>query len=351
MIGELCHPKFKRSIRPDYLVYVLVVVLFVSVSFAQVKVLYKISEVVGDTIDLAERNQYSLFPAIEDFISARFLVNADSVYIAEVNYGNKDSIKILRLRLMSREVERIKFIIEHPELIEQQAKQDTETVIAVFDRFWSTIEARRIPDSVDVAPRSKKSDRVTWIIRGTTVGAAIGHLTATAVVSGIPGEMRIPPTEEIGCFGARCCAEQQFGCGELVPSPKPIYMINLGVYYIVTSLITGAGTVGGYLLGEMGSKKPSVNILKVERTKKGTVIRVLTWIFSPMIAVGAINALGYMSKSILDSSEDKKAVDLIEIALPVGIVGFGVTFEFVRLGYRIANAVDRHEALRKARRP
>lgn len=99
------------------------------------------------------------------------------------------------------------------------------------------------------------------------------------------------------------------------------------------------------------TKKPSLNIQKCERTKKGTAIRVLTWIYSPMIAVGLMTGLGYATKSIIESSEDKKSIDLIELALPLGLVGFGVTFELIRLGNRWAHAVDRHEALKKIHSP
>lgn len=325
--------------------------LTIFIGFTQAQILYRVSEVVGDTIDLTERNQYGLFPGIADFIAAQFLIEEDSSYLAEVSYGKPDSVKIMRLRLTNREIKRIKFLVENPNLLVERGLQDTVMFNAVLERFWSTIEARRILDTVEIVPRSKKGDKLTWIIRGTTIGATIGHLAATTVVSNIPGQMRIPPTEELACFGTRSCTEQWFGCGELVPEPEPVYMINLGVYYIVTGLITGAGTFGGYLLGEMESKKPSVNIPKVERSKKGTLIRVLTWIYSPMIAIGAMTALGAATQGIVESSEDKKGIDPIEIAIPLGIVGFGVTFELIKLGNRIANAIDRHEYLKKARRP
>lgn len=300
----------------------------------------------GDTIDLAERNQYGLFPGIAEFVSAQFLIGEDSLYQATVSYGKPDSVKIMRLRLTNSEVTRIKFMVENSKLIEERRQVDTITSNAVLDRFWSTIEARMIPDSVGVATQSKKGDKVTWIIRGTTVGATIGHFAATAVVSGMPGEMRVTALQNCLYGGF-----QETECAGCVGSPEPIYTINLKTYYLVTGLITGAGCVGGLLMDKVTTKKPSLNIQKIERTKKGTAIRVLTWIYSPMIAVGLMTGLGYATKSIIESSEDKKSIDLIELALPLGLVGFGVTFEFVRLGYKFANAVDRHENLKKTRHP
>jgi hypothetical protein len=329
----------------------LLILSIIFISFTQAQILYRISEVVEDTIDLTERNQYGLFPGITDFLSAQFFIEEDTLYRAKVSYGKPDSVKTMWLRLTNQEVARIKFIVENSKMIEERVQPDTVMSNAVLDRFWSTIEARRISDTNDSIPQSKKGSRAPWVIRGATIGAAIGHLTASAVVSRMAGEMRIPPTEELGCAGARCCTEQWFGCGEVVPAPEPVYMINLGVYYIVTGLITGAGTAGGCLLGNVESKKPSLNIPKVKRTKKGTVIRVISWIYSPMIAIGAVTALGYASNAIVESSEDKKSVDPIELAVPLGIVGFGITFELIRFGYRIANAVDRHEAFKKAYRP
>jgi hypothetical protein len=45
-------------------------VIFVSLSLAQDLSLVRLTDIVGDTIDLAERDQYNLFPGINNFESA-----------------------------------------------------------------------------------------------------------------------------------------------------------------------------------------------------------------------------------------------------------------------------------------
>ena len=109
-------------------------VIFVSLSLAQDLSLVRLTDIVGDTIDLAERDQYNLFPGINNFESAWFFITKDSNNIAEITYCNKDSINQIYLKLTPYDVSKIGYLINKADTIKKIITSD-ENQKLVLDRF------------------------------------------------------------------------------------------------------------------------------------------------------------------------------------------------------------------------
>jgi hypothetical protein len=110
-----------------------------SLCFAQEPVAVRLRDAVGDTIDLAERDSFHLFPGTAGFRNAAILALPGPEFFAEIQRAGQDSSQHIFLRIMPYDLERIRFLIDNRELIAAQQRSDTAYARALAS-FWQMIE-------------------------------------------------------------------------------------------------------------------------------------------------------------------------------------------------------------------
>lgn len=302
--------------------FLLTIGVFSSLCLAEEFSLFRLSDKVGDTVDVAEREQYSLFPGITNFESARILIRNDTNYFAEITSRKNDTLERFFLKLTPKELERIVFCIDNSDTIKKQITSDEYAGLA-YQRFWDQIESKRQSNIEEkIQSQSTAEDRFIWILHGTTCGSAIG-----------------------GAIGSWAAIE--FTGTSCITS---YYRINHTVFWSSASIGTGVGTLGGYILGGQAvQNKP----LTLTRIKEGSGWREGCAYASvlPGIALGLatfIFASGfyYGKTDILSEIEN----DPHHLTIIPGIItGLCVTIEIISLGYRIGRSIDRKKAAQAAK--
>lgn len=319
-----------RKIRVSLLLF------FTSFCLAEEIRLFRLSDKVGDTIDFAEREQYSLFPGIINFESARILVRDDTGYFAEIYSRDGDILSQFLLKLTPKEVERLTFFIENYDTIKTQIAND-EYVELAFKRFWDRVESNRISTIDEEISPSTIEGRFIWTVRGTTIGSAAGGcagswLGVERVSLGGYQESGLPPTVPPGA-----CV-------------LPSYRVDHTVFWSATCLGIGAGAIGGYKLGERidRTRRPAVVGIK---EGKGWRLRLAIAFAVPALTLG--KAISILAGGTLFGKKDFLGIIVNDphdlTFIPALITGIGVTIEIIHLGYRIGRSIDRKHALRAAR--
>lgn len=285
--------------------------------------LFCLNEKVGDTIDITEREQYSLFPGLINFESARILVRNDSAYFADITCKQEDSIVHLYVKLTPRELERLIFCIENPKHMREQIEKD-EFALLAYNRFWDGIESRQVSFSYELGEEESSSnwgEKLLWTMRGTTVGSAIGgcvgsHLGIKRIYSGYSG-----------------------GYGYWDCSPTT-YEVNHMVYWTSACIGTGAGTITGYIKGAEESQYKMPTISEVKNFKfYGCVF--LSSVVG--IAAGAATFLllggTHFGKTDINNEVENDPNNLTAY-FPALITGLGVTIEIIHIGYLIGRRIS-----------
>jgi hypothetical protein len=322
---------------------------------------YRLSEKTGDTIDVAERDKYHLFPGIPDFQSAVVFVGDSFDYRDEITSGNRDTARVWTGRLMPTEVERIRFIIENPEHIEQELATN-KYAGKVMDRFWADIESRLVlKENVKTVVRpgtaeARLSRAAAGVTVGSCLGGAVGAATSTKLVSS--EELSRSPTC-LGClYGKTQCGTDQCGMPyECENYTVFTYSMNPGKFALVSGAVMGACATGGFFTGLALDRRPQPEPLPNERQ---------TWRQSLSVLFGVSGvALGFLATKLSESSlygrwgqggnlgydqyilENRPWV----ADAPAIITGVGVAVESYYIGYVIGRSLDRRACRPRAERP
>jgi hypothetical protein len=306
----------------------------------------RLSELVGDTIDLPERDRYELFPGIVGFQWAVVSSGPDSLLVATVVRVSRQVPETLRLRLTAGDVERVTFLVQNPELVRSQAEQNEDARVALV-LFWDRVESNLVavapPAHVQPKPtKPRPADVLPWAVRGAGVGAAAGGIGASAAVAGMPGEWRVLESQRACYEACNTC----LGSGMLGPcispfAPTPVYAIDQAAFCGIAGSATIVGSVGGAVAGALLPARPPQE--RVPRTPTGTLMIVLGTLLGTGAGLGAGVGATALCRSIAESGPDPKETDL-EVMYPGAAVGAAITYEVIRTFTRIADAIDRRAA-------
>jgi len=318
--------------------------------------LYRLSDMTGDTIDVAERDKHRLFPGIADFRSAVILIGDSFNYQVEVTAGSPESIRVWTAKLTPTEVERLRFIIENPDHIEQELATN-EYAGSVMDRFWTDIESRLVlkEDAKTRIRAGTAEGRIFSTAAGVTAGACLGGVAgaaaSTKLVSSV--ESYRDPTC-LGCLSGRTnCGITS--CGEPYLYEKYTiftYSMDAGRFALISGSIMSACAAGGFFTGLAVDRRALPGPLEGERKTWRTALSILGGVGGAALGIvtsatlmgtlygriGRDGDLGY-DEHVL---ENQSWVAIV----PAIISGVGVTVEAAYIGYVSGRSLDR-----RGRRP
>ena len=322
--------------------FLIIITIFLAstISFAQEFKLFRLSDKVGDTIDFIEREQYSLFPGIVNFESARILVKNDSNYYAEITSKENDSIARFFLKLTPRELERIIFCIENPDRIKNQIESDEYAKLAL-KRFWEEVESKRISTIEEkIQKPSTAEGKFIGTVTGTTIGSMIGGCTGSS--------LGIKQTTERKCW-FEIIPIGEGGCC-IGGYTRPTYKVEHLIFWSAAALGTSVGAFAGYKLGERGGRR---NIIEPSTEIKSNNWTIGCAIASavPGIATGIV--LGLLLGGSRFARVDPDGImenDPNDFTMIPGIIaGAGIAIDIIYVGYRIGRSIDRKKAIQAAK--
>jgi hypothetical protein len=312
-----------------WLLLVLVLAPSAGLAQAQEPTLVRLSDAVGDTIDLAERDSFHLFPNTAGFRCAVILGLPGSRFFANVAQANGDSLTPVYYRILPGQMERIRFLVDYPEFVVRQQKLDS-TAVQSLTAFWQAIEEHPLPSMAGEPAAGQKPPAVTGENRyyhaldGMTIGSMIGGCI------GSHAGIRYVRTEDAGC---------------LFPAYS-VYRVDPCVFWGASCGITALGTSAGYALGDRLDRGQAVQLT---RLKEGTGWRtgLALGALVPGIALGycAFWAFGMTRYGVL-----RDIFDVIEndrdgtTVLPMAFTGVCIAIEASTIGYRIGRMIDRRNA-------
>ena len=321
-------------------------VLAMALSNAQEPTLVRLSDAVGDTVDLAERDSFHLFPNTVGFDHAVILALPGPELFAEVALAaGADSNGHVFFRIMPTELERIRFLIGNREYVARQ-QPDSSTAQALAS-FWQEIEGhprqslgggsvpvRNTTLEADNASASNREqmhssawkNRYNYTLHGTTIGSAAG-----------------------GCVGSLAGIEQvsagggNYGGDWCVESP-PVYAVNHPVFWGVSCGLTVLGSTAGYV---MGAERDRATLPSPTKRNEST-----DWRTGCAVGAAVPGALlgiwaGYMYALLHNRvtgwiENDPKGLTV----LPGAFTGLCIAVEVVTIGYRLGRDIDRNKALK-----
>lgn len=303
-------------------VILLILGLFSSVCFAQGLLPIRISDKVGDTINLLERTQYNLFSGIANFESA-FFSKSDTFYLVQVNYLQNDSLKTDSLRLTGFEINRINYCINNADSISVMINRD-QAARAAYDRFWQDIESKKINKTKPIIEAKFREGRVLGTATGITIGSAVGGFVGSSV--GI---------EYVGTRTEDCITTS-------------VYRVNQPVFCCINALAIGAGTYIGYKLGEQRDYKYSPTMMEL---KEGKDWQIGLGIFSGIIGT-AIGTFVFLATGITAFGKVNDVSSEIQgdevIVIPALLLGTGIAYQITYWGYRLGKLIDHNNAVKIA---
>jgi hypothetical protein len=303
----------------------------------------RVSDAVGDTIDLAERDSFRLFPNTAGFQHATIIEIPKPEIQAEVTLADGDSTRRVFFRLVPSQLERIRFLVDNRDLIEAQLISDTSAA-STLATFWRSIEEQPLRDTSGVpAPAGNDSEpqvaattpsdslvrhgrgqRFDYTVHGATIGSAAGGCI------GSHAAIRLIRVEEAGC---------------LCPS-HGVYYYDPGVFWGASCGATALGMGAGYALG---SKLDRSDTIPMRRLKESTNWRAGMALGG--FVVGAAAGFGtFMLTATNRYGVLDDVFDVIEndpddwTILPMAFTGLCIAVEGATIGYRIGREIDRRKA-------
>jgi hypothetical protein len=297
--------------------------------FAAETTLFRVSELVGDTVDSAERVQFGLFPNVADFQRAVFLVAADSARFVDVVTGTGPDARSQSYRLDLNQVLRIRYLIDNRDRVRQQQETDPFAAEAV-ERFWAAVLA--YPQSgVAEGPAPVATGKATAENRYACAlhGTAVGSLAGGCLASNVGLTMTEP-----GYYDQ---------CGLWVP---PTYTVNYPLFWTAACGVTALGSTAGYLAGRRLDlqAQPSLRLpderddwrvgCAIGAAVPGALLGFYAFFFLGTTMYGKFNLFEYHIENDPDGLT----------AIPAALTGLCVAVEFSTLGWQIGRAIDRRNA-------
>jgi len=317
--------------------------LAIALCYAQEPVVVRLRDAVGDTVDLAERDSFHLFPNTTAFRQAVILALPGPEFFAEVTRPGADSAGHIFLRIMPADLERIRFLIDNHEYVAEQQQADSAYAQALAS-FWRTIEDKPLrnmagepaieeeapPAPPEVAPPGKppiaqevppappeevttkevpdttiairpprqsvtRENRFNYTLHGATLGSVAGAFLVTNTGTG--GYGIGPPVSAAAALGA-----------------------------------TVLGTYAGYKYGERLDRK---SVAEPSLSNEGRGWRTCC-------AIGA--SVPGLTLGIATAALASWAVTDGDLEWPAVLSGLCVTVEVMTLGYRLGRSIDRSNA-------
>ncbi len=301
---------------------------------AQEPAVIQLSEAVGDTIDLAERNSFGLFPNTVGFRQAVVLELPEPEILVEVALADGDSLRRIFYRLAPNQLERIRYLVNNRELVAAQLEADSGAAQALA-AFWQELEEHPLrsiagePATADEppVPKATAENRHNYALHGATLGSVaggcIGAYTGYTLVT--PGHY-----EETEC------------CIVYVP---PLYRVDLPLVLGTSIGATAAAGVAGYALGAAQDRKPAPARLEGEGNERragcagaGVLPAIGLGILSYAAARGTIFGRERDWTYTIDNDPDGWS------ALPAVLTGLCVSVEVVTISYQVGRMIDRQKA-------
>lgn len=304
---------------------------------AQEPTVIRLSDVVGDTIDRAERDSFHLFPNTIGFQQAAILELPEPEILAEVVLAEDDSSRRVFYRLTPSQLERIRFLVDNRELVAAQLESDSGAGQALA-AFWQELEehpmestgvatAANSGGSVPARPTTNCENRLTYAAGGATLGSVAGGCIGayTGYTLEVPGHF-----EEHQC------------CDVYVP---PLYSVDLPIVLATSIGATAAAGVAGYALGAALDRKPA----PARPEGEGSEWRIGCAGAGVLPAIG-LGILSYAAARGTMFGRERDWTYTIEndpdgwSALPAVLTGLCVSVEVVTISYQIGRMIDRRKA-------
>jgi len=307
----------------------LIISLFFTSAFAQELKLYRINDLVGDTVDITEREQYHLFPDISNFQSAIFF-KTDSLYLTQIIYLQNDTLRTDTLQFTAFDINRINYCINNADSIIAMINRDEAAKIA-YDRFWQTIETKHLhtPKPIPISFKSQDG-RVFGTVTGMTIGSTVGGCAGSQLGIEYLG------TRYESCFPAYI--------------EIPMYKVNYPIFCGINALTIGAGTYIGYKLGERKDRKYSPVMTEL---KEGKGWQISLGIISGLIgtAVGvSLFGISVMSLFGREGNSFREVEGERAVVVPALLMGIGIATDIAYLGHKLGQLIDHNRAVKKAKK-
>ena len=331
--------------RPWRAELLLLLVLAPSAAPAQTQepTVVRLRDAVGDTIDLAERDSFRLFPSTADFHHAVILALPGPEFFAQVTLAGTDTTTQVYVRIMPTELERIRFLIGNREYMAGQVRSDSSAALALAS-FWQEIEGRplqsiageptdvqsiaRVPaDAATAAGQQTQpatdENRYHCTLLGTTGGSALG-----GCIGSWTGIKQVR-TEYHSCFGNFYS--------------EPIYAVNHPLFWTAACGLTALGSYAGYATGAKLDRRPPSSLPKEGKGWRtgcamgaaipGLLLGISFFALAGGTHFGATEFLGQ-----IENDEPGLTV------LPMALTGLCIAVEVTTIGYHIGRSIDRSNA-------
>jgi len=300
-------------------------VLAIAICYAQEPVVVRLRDAVGDTVDLAERDSFRLFPNTAGFDRAVMLALPGPEFYAEIIRTGADRIGHIFLRIMPYDLERIRFLIDNRAYVAEQQRSDS-TYARALASFWMEVEAhplrnmagepaiaQEVPPAPPEAAPAGEAAIAKEAAPAPTETAPAGGLQLQPVTS----ENRYNYTLHGATLGSIA--------GGLIGA-------SIGVGGVASVALAAAGSYAGYRYGhDLDRKTVATTSLRME----GQSGRVCCTIGACVPGI----ALGVAVGSLFAASGSR------ELGwVPAVLSGACVTVEVVTLGYHIGHSIDRAAA-------
>ena len=296
----------------------------------------RIGAAFGDTINLAQRDSFHLFPNTANFRYAVILALPGSQVFAKVTQADGDTLVPVYYRILPGQLERIRFLIDYRDFVAEQQKTDT-TIAPSLKAFWREVEAIPLRDKPSGNAESDAEDSPTTpslmtenryhvTVVGATAGSALGACTGSW--TGIKVVDYAPATN---------CLDQSI--------TVPVYSVNHPVFWTTTCCLTALGTTAGYIAGDkLDRTRPAALPLPEEGKEWRTSCAIGAAV--PAVALGAgffllAGPLHYGRTELQgDVANDRTMLTL----LPMALTGMCIAVEVTTIGYYVGRIIDRQNA-------
>jgi hypothetical protein len=332
----------RRAVLLLLLVLVLALAPAAALTQAWEPTLVRLSDAIGDTLDLAERDSLHLFPNTAGFQHAVIVALPGPEFYAKVMLATPNTLRHVFFRLMPGDLQRIRFLVSNSGYVSEQQQSDSTTAKTLAS-FWQEIEEHPLRsiagepadttavqspplESTAVAsvPSANGENRYIYSLHGTTCGSIAG-----------------------GCIGSwsgitYVRTEQPTGCGPTID----VYRFDPCIFWGASCGFTALAAGAGYTMGDRLDREHAG---QMSRLKEGTGWRkgVALGALVPGVALGyysflalGVTMYGRLTEPFIRIEPDPGAVAL----LPAAVTGLCIALESATLGYQIGRAIDRRKA-------
>jgi hypothetical protein len=158
--------------------------------------LVRLRDAVGDTIDLAERDSFHLFPNTAGFNRAVILAIPGPEFFAEITLADGYTPAQIYFRIMPTQLERIRFLTDNREHMTGQVRSDSNAALALA-AFWREIEGRPLRNIAGEPATAQKAPPAPTEVAPPSEPAAEQEVPPTPPAVAPPGEpavvQEVPP--------------------------------------------------------------------------------------------------------------------------------------------------------------